>query len=67
MAAKIARAAPKNLVRRDRDVFRTLYQSDTNFIHAFYNFIIQESKLDSKESHLLGRSLLELNRADDLK
>ena len=25
MAAKIARAAPKGLVRRDRDVFRTLY------------------------------------------
>jgi len=67
LAAKIARAAPKNLVRRDKDVFRLLFRSDANQIFDFYSTVVLTQKLDSKESHLLGRSLLELNRAEELQ
>jgi hypothetical protein len=63
-AAIIARAAPKALLRRNKDIFRMLYQSDAQQVVEFYNSVMVKDKLDTKESHLLGRSLLELNQAE---
>jgi len=36
LAALIARAAPKNLIRRDRALFLGLYNSDSQMIVEFY-------------------------------
>lgn len=58
LAGQIARSAPKALLRRNRDHMRRISTEADASVIDFYTTVIGTQKLDSKESHFLGRALL---------